>query len=149
MDQGLNAAIVSSDLEPAVLQRLVKALKAAGFHKVSVLREMPPLGGTASASDTGIRLPKPLAQCRLIVLDQTVAGRSAFELLPLLKAPYAAWATAFGLLLDPAAGADTLTAAWLAGFDLVLGKPVDPAVFAQLAARVRQEGGGGPSDAVA
>jgi DNA-binding response OmpR family regulator len=85
-----------------------------------------------------LRLSEPLRGKQFIVLDDSVGGRSAFELHLLMKAAVEAKEVVFGLL--SASGADsTARAAWLAGFDLFLTKPVDPAEFGRLSRRILEK----------
>jgi DNA-binding NarL/FixJ family response regulator len=124
------AAIISTDLDPAVLRSLVDAMQAAGWEDVAALGAVPPLEERLTAEGTReFHLATPLRGRRFIVLDEWIGGRSAFELHTLLKAAAEAKEMAFGLFLAAPAADNTVFAAWAAGFDLLLTKPVDPAEF--------------------
>jgi DNA-binding response OmpR family regulator len=144
------AAIISTDLEPAVLQSLVDAMKSAGWEDIATLGAVPSL--EERIADDGTRefhLATPLRGRRFIVLDEWIGGRSAFELHTLLKAAAEAKEMAFGLFLAAPAADNTVFAAWAAGFDLLLTKPVDPAEFERYSWCILNpagdEGGGTPS----
>jgi RNA polymerase sigma-70 factor, ECF subfamily len=131
------AAIISTDLDPAVLQRLVEAMEAAGWEDVAALDVMPPLEERTTAEGAReFHLAAPLSGRRFIVLDEWIGGRSAFELHTLLKAAVEAKETAFGLFIGAPAADNTVFAAWASGFDLLLTKPVDPAEFERYSRRL-------------
>jgi RNA polymerase sigma-70 factor (ECF subfamily) len=136
-----SAAIVSTDFDPTVLQGLVTALKRGGWTDVAVLRAVPPLEERTTADGAReVHLPVPLYGRQLIVLDEWVGGRSAFELLALLKIAAEAKETVFGLLLNAPAADSTVFAAWGAGFDLCLTKPVQPAEFERFGRHILEQG---------
>jgi DNA-binding response OmpR family regulator len=121
-----SAAILSTDLDATVLQSLIDAMKAAGWDDIAALGAVPVVDLPSEGEE--LRLSEPLRGKQFIVLDDSVGGRSAFELHLLLKAPAEAKEVVFGLLSSSSADS-TVRAAWLAGFDLFLTKPVDPAEF--------------------
>jgi RNA polymerase sigma-70 factor (ECF subfamily) len=131
-----SAAILSTDLEPAVLQGLIDAMKAVGWDEVTVLGAVPVVELPVGSEE--IRLSEPLRGKRFLVLDDSVGGHSAFELHILLKACAAATEITFGLLSSSGAES-TVRAAWLAGFDLFLTKPVDPAEFGRFSQRILEK----------
>jgi len=130
------AAILSTDLEPAVLQSLVDAMKAAGWDDVAALGAAPVVEQRNDGDAAELHLAPPLQGRQFIVLDDSIGGRSAFELHLLLRATPEAKEIKFGLL-SSCAHDDTVRAAWLAGFDLFLTKPVDPAEFGEFSRRIR------------
>jgi RNA polymerase sigma-70 factor (ECF subfamily) len=131
-----SAAILSTELEPAALQALVDAMKAAGWDDVAALGaalavDLPPVGGE-------LRFSEPLRAKQFILLDDWIGGRSAFELHTLLKAPAEAKDVLFGLL-SSSGEESTVRAAWLAGFELFLTKPVNPVEFGRLSQRLLEK----------
>jgi RNA polymerase sigma factor (sigma-70 family) len=131
------AAIVSTDMgwTPEVLQSLVDALKGAGWEDVSTVGAVPLVEKPANGGPTEFHVTEPLQGRRFIVLDEWVGGRSAFELHILLRATVEAKEMVFGLLAASPTES-TLWAAWAAGFDLFLTKPVDPAEFGEFGRRI-------------
>jgi RNA polymerase sigma-70 factor, ECF subfamily len=130
------AAILSTDLEPGVLQSLVDAMKAAGWDDVAALGAAPWVEERNDGGTPEFHLASPLRGRQFIVMDDSIGGRSAFELHLLLRATPEAKEIKFGLL-SSCAEDDTVRAAWLAGFDLFLTKPVDPAEFGEFSRRIR------------
>jgi DNA-binding response OmpR family regulator len=143
------AAIISTDIEPAILQQLADALRAAGWNRVNTVGDY---SAAASLKETGagdsreFHLPAALKGSRFLLLDELIGGRSAFELFTILKAAAERQEFAAGILLNPPADQPKVFAAWAAGFDLCLTKPVNPEELARFAKRIRetlkeQEGG--------
>jgi RNA polymerase sigma-70 factor (ECF subfamily) len=131
------AAIISTDLDPAVLQSLVEAMKTAGWEDVATLGAVPPLEERIAADGAReFHLAAPLNGRQFIVLDEWIGGRSAFELHILLKAAAEAKEMGFGLFLAAPAEDNTVFAAWAAGFELLLTKPIDPAEFGRFSQRI-------------
>jgi hypothetical protein len=64
-------------------------------------------------------LPDALRGARLVLLDEWIGGRSAFELHAVLKAAVEAKGMLFGMFAA-SPGDGTVFAAWAAGFDLFL-----------------------------
>lgn len=126
-------------MDPAVLQSLVDAMRAAGWEDVAALGAVPVVERTGDGAASELHLTRPLQGRRFIVLDDWIGGRSAFELYTLLKAPPEAKEITFGLLAASTAES-TVWAAHLAGLDLFLTKPIDPAEFEEFSRRVRLNG---------
>lgn len=140
------AAIISTGLEPAVLTALSAALRAAGWSQVNTVSDYLSAAKVieiGSGEQREHHLPEALAGARLIILDEWIEGRSAFELLPILNAVAERKTLAVGLLVE-VVGETTAFSAWAAGVDLFLDKPVDPAAFKHFAERIRRnlESGG-------
>jgi RNA polymerase sigma-70 factor (ECF subfamily) len=130
------AAILSTEMDPAVLQSLVDAMKAAGWDDVATVGTDLVVEFRDNGDTQELHLASPLQGRRFIVLDDWISGRSAFELHLLLKATPEAKEIKFGLLSGSAKDS-TVRAAWLAGIDLFLIKPIDPAEFQEFSRRVR------------
>lgn len=147
------AAILSSDIEPDLLEQMTHALKRAGFQSVSTISD-PLAAVERSAEETSdkreIQLPAPLKGCLCLVLDECIGGRSAFELLPLLNASVQRKEMPILLLTNAAPDRPELTeltvrAAYASGVDMLLTKPFDMDEFEQFARRlhVRSSESGG------
>jgi RNA polymerase sigma factor (sigma-70 family) len=138
------AAIVSTNLEPTVLTALSDALRAAGFRRVNLFhdyQDVATLKETGEGETKEFHLPDPLKGTHLLVLDEWIGGRSAFELYPILRAAVEKREMAACILLDPtdvAANRISVFSAWVSGFDLCLNKPVQPEEFAHFAKRIRE-----------
>ncbi len=133
------AAIISTEIENATLYALVTALKAAGFGTVDLISDYSSaaaLNGIGEGDAKEIHLPDALADAAFIVLDEWIEGRSAFQLLPLLRATVEAADLRICLLLNNPGTKENdsaIQSAWVAGLDLVLNKPVDAAEFERYA----------------
>ena len=133
------AAIISTDIDAATLKSLVTALKAAGFGTVQLISDYVSVGmpvSTGEGEAKELHLPEALGGAKFIVLDEWIAGRSAFELLPLLRATVEAVDLHFCLLLNNAGTKENdiaIHSAWIAGLDLVLNKPVNPVILEKFA----------------
>lgn len=138
------ASIISTDADAAVAP-LAEALRAAGWSEIRTVRDYAAAGrlresGAGESREFG--LAEPLRGSRLILLDDPVGARSAFELLPLLNATTERHELAVGLLLDPGEDAERevrLHSAWVSGVDLALTKPVDPAELRRFAELIRKK----------
>jgi RNA polymerase sigma factor (sigma-70 family) len=147
MAPDLAATIVANDLDPAVLQRLKDALHGAGFSKVDAHTGVQRLGDLYRVDRTDSAWPFPeqfhfstlLQDSRFVLLDEWIAGRSAFELFSILKATPEGKNTAFGLMIQsPTREDSTVFAAWASGFDLCFARDTDRGVLRQWFARVRE-----------
>ena len=148
------AAIVSTDLEPTVLNPLADALRAAGFSRVNLfddLREVVSISDfklleTGAGEVKQFRLPDALKGTQYLILDQRIGPHSAFEVNLILRAAEKEnnVTVAHCILIDPADPIDkqamdiTVFASWLSGFDLCLSKPVNPEEFRAFAKRIRE-----------
>ncbi len=112
----LTATLISTDLEPAEVENVRHALREAGFAAVETLSDVPPL-----FSLEGTPPPPLLTGKRLVILDEQIGGRSAFEVYAELKAHKKTRDTWFCLLLSSPSD-ETVFAAWEAGFDLCFNK---------------------------
>jgi hypothetical protein len=113
------AVLLSTDLEPNMLDGVLESLRDAGYSPVKRLGALPPLYKTGDSDSTEFHLPKEISNARFVLIDEMVAGRSAFEIYAMLKAAAESKETAFGILLDSPSD-NTIFAAWAAGFDLCL-----------------------------
>lgn len=137
------ASIVSTGPEAAVAP-LAEALRGAGWSEVRTVSDYAAAGRlreTGAGETREFGLPEALRGSRLILMDDPFAGRSAFELIPLLNATTERKQIAVGLLLE--LGEDTdrdvrLLSAWVSGVDLALAKPVDPTELRRFAERIRK-----------
>ncbi|HLV79434.1 MAG TPA: RNA polymerase sigma factor [Chthonomonadaceae bacterium] len=111
------AVILSTELEPSYTQSLADALRAAGFGDVAILPGLPPLEWTGAGGALDYHLPSPLKEARLLVLDEWIGGRSAFELYVLIRATVEGRQAGVCQLLRSPAQA-TVFAAWAAGCDM-------------------------------
>src|SRR5262249_54355701 len=147
MAPDLTAAVIGTDLEPAVTRRLADALRDAGFAHVRTLTEVRRLGDLYRVEQQRNDWPfsrefhfsEPLENSRLILFDEWIAGRSAFELFSILKATPEGKDTAFGLLIQsPAREDSTVFAAWASGFDLCFARETEKVVLQPWFARIRE-----------
>ena len=85
-----------------------------------------------------LRLPDEMRDIRFVVIDESVGGRSAFELQTILKATEESPALYTGVLLRRSPHLDSsILAAWCAGFDLCLvGDGLDMAEFRDLCGKL-------------
>ncbi len=124
METKRTATIVHTELDEGLLGSVIASLKAAGFSTVNVLTDLDSVSGLVEEGEGEHRefhVPKCLTGSRLVVLDEWIGGRSAFELYSTLKASAEAPDMGFCLLLSKPAQS-TLFAAWAAGFDLCFSK---------------------------
>jgi RNA polymerase sigma-70 factor (ECF subfamily) len=132
-----DAAIVSSEIPAERLREMTEEIRAAGWRNIRHLSDPTVLGRGADG-----RLPDALTGCRLIVLDEFVGGRSAFELAVLWRATQEGWNTPILLLIAgrdrPEETENTVLAAYLAGFDMLLTKPYAPGEIESFTRRIRQ-----------
>jgi Lon protease-like protein len=107
--QTTTAAIVHTDLEPALVRKLTTALRALGYEtKVIKPGSLSPLSET-------------LKNYQYLLLDEWIAGRSAFELLlHLREVPETAGVPIALLSADPSEF--TASSCWLAGIDRLVNK---------------------------
>jgi RNA polymerase sigma factor (sigma-70 family) len=116
--QTTTAAIVHTDLEPALVRKLTAALRALGYEtKVVKPRNLSSLAET-------------LKSYQYLLLDEWIAGRSAFELLLHLREVAEIAGIPITLLsADPSEF--TAASCWLAGIDRLVNKK-NPAELSQL-----------------
>jgi RNA polymerase sigma-70 factor (ECF subfamily) len=135
------AFIVHSEFTPEELTGLSDALRAAGWPAVRFVTTLPEaatlLRRAEGEPDGEVNRP------RLIVVDDMLAGRSAFELFPLWNAAAKKTWTAVFLLATggrPAAESDvTAMSAYLSGLDFLLTKPYDLREVESFARRAREQ----------
>jgi RNA polymerase sigma-70 factor (ECF subfamily) len=139
-------AILSSDPDPKVIERLVDAARAAGYANVVTLTSLPPLEVMGEGEAAEFHVPEALKGTRLVLLDDPIGGRSAFELLILLKATVEAKGMSF-FLLSSGASDSTVLAAHLVGVDCFLTKPYDLAEVEKFLGRLREMILGSPAAA--
>ncbi len=138
------AAIVSTNLDAETVRTLSEALQGGGFANVKHISDygsVARLDQTGEGENAEVHICEPLKGVSFVVLDGMIAGRSAFELLAILRATAELGRMATGLLLDgsdPEATPSAITAAWASGIDLCLTKPVDPAEFRAFANHIRK-----------
>jgi RNA polymerase sigma factor (sigma-70 family) len=149
------AAILSTDIEPAVLNSLADALRAAGFSRVNLFDDyrkvVSPDDFKVVEKDgdkfPSFTLPDALKGTQYLILDQRIGPASAFALNAVLRAAEKENNVnmVHCLLIDPLDQTDKQTndlsvfAAWVSGFDIVLNKPVVPEDFKAWAQRFRKE----------
>src|SRR5262249_41056356 len=75
------AAILHSDLEPALVQSLAQALQAGGYTAQALTPH-----DLGDLNQRAIDLIERLKACQLLVLDEQIGGRSPFEFILNLKA---------------------------------------------------------------
>jgi RNA polymerase sigma-70 factor, ECF subfamily len=137
------ATIVSTEIEPDTLQHLADALRNAGYDTVNLLSDYRAAGrleetGTGEAKE--LHLPRALRGTDMLVLDERIDGRSGLELHTALRATAEARSMATAILLnrtDEETMKVAVFAAWSAGFDVCLTKPVDPVEFQRYAEQLR------------
>jgi RNA polymerase sigma factor (sigma-70 family) len=132
----VNAAIISTDLEPKLVQSMAEAARAAGFDGVITLDALPSLEATGEGDAREVHLPESLKGVSVVVLDEWIGGRSAFEILTILKAAAESKEMAF-FMLASAPGDSTVFAAWAGGVDCFLTKPFDLAEFQKFMKHLR------------
>jgi RNA polymerase sigma factor (sigma-70 family) len=123
----MTAAIISTALASPLLEGMADAMKECGWE-VAFLGDMPVVEPVEEGDRLEFRLTEPLRRRRFLVLDEQIGSHSAFELLALLKATPEANNTMIGLLVSSPTES-TLWAAWIAGFDLCIGKPISLTEF--------------------
>lgn len=129
------AAIVSTELEADYVRGLEAALITAGFDRVLPLSGLPALTWKGKGGTLEYHLPPPLQEAKLIVLDEWVGGRSAFELYVMLRATTEGKQAGICQLLSSPSDA-TVFAAWAAGCDMCFTREtLDPQDFARLVAK--------------
>jgi RNA polymerase sigma factor (sigma-70 family) len=132
-----NAAIISTELSPELTAQMTTEIQRAGWSNVRHIAEVPAFIRNADGS-----LPEPLSGCLLIVLDEFVGGRSAFELSTLWRSTQEGRQVAILLLIDGRNESvnrdDTIMAAYIAGFDMLLTKPFDAGEIESFTRRIRQ-----------
>jgi RNA polymerase sigma factor (sigma-70 family) len=132
-----HAAIVSSEIPAERLEEMRAEVRAAGWQNVRHIADVPLLRRGQNG-----HLPEALTGCRLIVLDEFVGGRSAFELSVLWRSTDEGRRAGILLLIDgrddPAKTENTVLAAYLAGFDMLLTKPFERGELESFARRMRQ-----------
>jgi CheY-like chemotaxis protein len=132
----VNAAIISTDLEPNLVRSMADAARAAGFDGVLTLDAPPSLDATGEGDAREVHLPDSLKDVSVVVLDEWIGGRSAFEILAILKAAAESKEIAF-FMLASAPKDSTVFAAWSAGVECFLTKPFDLAEFQTFMKRLR------------
>jgi len=130
-----DAAIFSSDLNPQLVERMVAAARAAGFANVVTLNAPPDMQVVDETRE--VHLPEAMKRVSVVVLDEWVAGRSAFEILIMLKAAAESRNLAYFMLAD-APGDGTIFAAHSAGVDCFLTKPFDLGEFQKFMRLLRE-----------
>lgn len=138
------ATIISTEFDPQLLAQMEIALQSAGWKTVNIISDFTAAGHleqTGEGDSRELHLPDVLQSSRLIVLDEWIAGRSAFELITLLNTTDERKNARLCLFLDgsrPKASLDiTIRAAWVSGVDLCLTKPFDLAEFENFTGRIR------------
>jgi len=132
----VNAAIISTDLEPMLVRSMADAARAAGFEGVITLDAPPSLDATGEGDAREVHLPDSLKDVSVVVLDEWIGGRSAFEILAILKAAAESKEIAF-FMLASAPKDSTVFAAWSAGVECFLTKPFDLEEFQRFMQRLR------------
>jgi RNA polymerase sigma-70 factor (ECF subfamily) len=148
------AAIVSTNLEPAVRNSLADALRGAGYSHVNLFDDYRKVVSTGDFQvlETGMGkavdfvLPNALKGTQFVILDERIGSRSAFELHLILRAAEKEnnVTIAHCILLDALDPPDEETkqisvfASWLTGFDVCFMKPIVPREFEGFARRVRE-----------
>ncbi|HZP82354.1 MAG TPA: hypothetical protein VFB21_12005 [Chthonomonadaceae bacterium] len=138
------ATIVSTEFDPPLLAQMEVALKSAGWDTVNTVSDFEAAGRlvqTGEGDSRELHLSEELQGSRLIVLDEWIAGRSAFELITLLNATAERKQAALCLFLDgsrPKAALDiSVHAAYVSGVDLCLTKPFNLAEVEHFTGRIR------------
>jgi RNA polymerase sigma-70 factor (ECF subfamily) len=138
------ATILGTEFDPQLLQTLKTALNAAGWSHVNALTDVRDLSAlyriekrsdesVAARSDEEGEAQSPgarqdvlfsplLAGSDFLLLDEWIAGRSAFELFTILRATPEGKKTPFCLLIADPPADSSVFAAWISGFDLCLTK---------------------------
>lgn len=147
MEREFSAAVIGTHLDPAVIQRLTDALQGAGFGEVRTHTGIQRLEDLYSVDRNVTDWPflrefhfsPRLAGSRFVLLDEWIAGRSAFELFSILKATPEGKNMAFALLIQsPNREASTVFAAWASGFDLCFARDTERSVLQRWFTRVRE-----------
>jgi RNA polymerase sigma-70 factor (ECF subfamily) len=138
------ATILGTEFDPQLLQTLTAALNAAGWSHVNALTDVRDLsalyriekrsgesvatwkGEEGEAKSLGekqdVLFSSLLKGSDFILLDEWIAGRSAFELFTILRATPEGKNTSFCLLLADPPADSSIFAAWISGFDICLTK---------------------------
>jgi DNA-binding response OmpR family regulator len=131
----IRAAIISSELDPGLLEQMTERLVAAGFRDVRTFADAAEVAPPSRGKSDRQRLAPALRGRMLIVMDEEIGGRSAFDLHAMLKAAPELKGPRFFLLLNDAADANVF-AAWNAGIQCVLAKPFVMDEFETFAGRL-------------
>jgi RNA polymerase sigma-70 factor (ECF subfamily) len=131
----IRAAIISSEFDAERLQEMKEALSSAGFTEVATFDDMARLVQRPRAKKSRYRVAPQLRGAKLIVLDEWLRGRSAFEILAILKAAPELEGARFFLFADTPRD-ETVYAAWCAGVDCFLTKPFEMEEFANFSRRL-------------
>ena len=123
----LSAALVSSEFSPDIRRTCAEALLLAGWSDVRCLTRWDDALALADSNAVGV------------VLDEWINGRSAFELIPLLRADPK---RRILFLLDKGrpetAFRASVSAAYVSGVDMLLSRPFSESDFAAFARRLRE-----------
>ena len=119
----LQAAIIADVLPSDILENLKQALIASGFNSVLTLQDLPALEYSSHSPNGGLKyhLPESLKQVTLLVVDEHIGTRSAFEKYILLRATEEGRHMSVCQLIS--AGLDApIFAAWAAGCEMCFTK---------------------------
>jgi hypothetical protein len=131
----IRAAILSSELEPALLEQMTDRLLSAGFRDVRTFDDIGRVAQPPRGRRGRHRLAPSLRGPMLIVMDDGVGGRPALDLHAILKAAPELTGSRFLLFLNDPADANVF-AAWNAGIHIVLAKPFLMDEFATFCGRL-------------
>ena len=136
----LAAAIISTDFSPEMLTQMTDALARAGWSAVQTRTDFADLGTRPPAVGAPAAPTSDLWNCKLLVLDEWISGRSVFEFLPLLRGRADTKNTAILLLVSgdrsPKEKEVTVLSAYVSGVDMLLNKPFVIDEFEQFARRL-------------
>jgi hypothetical protein len=83
------------------------------------------------------QLAEPLAICRFLLLGEQIAGRSAFEFMPIVRAIQPRLPVC--ILIDEPSIDSTIYASWLSGFDLCISSDQEAPVFQHWFRKLRED----------
>jgi len=141
MIQPEKAAIFHTDLDPSLIRMLADSLRAVGYEEVITLDAVPTIEQTMQGDTVEWHLPKSLRGVGLFVVYEWVGGRSALELIPLLKLCVESRDKPHCLLVSSATEQQfhPVFAFWQSGVDCFLTLPVNPTEFQEFMKRLREQ----------
>lgn len=129
MEKSIVVSLVQTDMDQITIARLKDLLKSAGIDDIRITADAQEVVRFDLAEDGSCKemhISESHQESKLIILDEWLGGRSAFELYSILKATPEANNKGFCLLIS--GFSDMITrAAWAAGFEMLFTKEhLDP-----------------------
>ncbi|MHB1457483.1 MAG: RNA polymerase sigma factor [Armatimonadota bacterium] len=124
MERPIKVSLVQTDMDQAMIIKLKELLGSAGIDEIRIVNNVEDavkfdLAGDGSCQE--MHISEALQDSKLIILDEWLEGRSAFELYSILKSTPEAEGKGFCLLISGFSDM-TARAAWAARFDMLFTK---------------------------